>query len=195
MPKYDYACTECGHTFETVQSFSEDALTDPRGSELVERLAGSADKTLVIYDDLFHEIFNEPEQAVVLDAVITWGDALFTPWPKANVIIGNPPYRRLLGNEPHRLPEVGQLGRCGLGVQVGRFLVRLHEAGRVHGLAGLGDLVAAIPPSLARAMLAGVLLPLCLAPVTALVDTPAAVAPDLGLYAVAKKKRWQILEW
>ena len=28
-----------------------------------------------------------------------------------------------------------------------------------------------------------------------LVGTPAAVAPDLGLYAVAKKKRWQILEW
>ncbi len=28
MPKYDYACTECGHTFETVQSFSEDALTE-----------------------------------------------------------------------------------------------------------------------------------------------------------------------
>ena len=29
----------------------------------------------------------------------------------------------------------------------------------------------------------------------ALVGTPAAVSPDLGLYAVAKKKRWQILEW
>lgn len=28
-----------------------------------------------------------------------------------------------------------------------------------------------------------------------LVGTPAVVAPDLGLYAVAKKKRWQILEW
>ncbi|WP_422115654.1 HAD-IB family hydrolase [Brachybacterium sp. UNK5269] len=28
-----------------------------------------------------------------------------------------------------------------------------------------------------------------------LVGTPAAVSPDLGLYAVAKKKRWQILEW
>lgn len=28
-----------------------------------------------------------------------------------------------------------------------------------------------------------------------LMGTPAAVAPDLGLYAVAKKKRWQILEW
>ncbi|ATD70159.1 MULTISPECIES: alpha/beta hydrolase [Gordonia] len=49
-----------------------DALTDPKGSELVERLAGSEDKTLVIYDDLFHEIFNEPEQDVVLDEVVTW---------------------------------------------------------------------------------------------------------------------------
>ena len=29
----------------------------------------------------------------------------------------------------------------------------------------------------------------------ALVGTPAAVSPDLGLFSVAKKKRWQILEW
>ena len=28
-----------------------------------------------------------------------------------------------------------------------------------------------------------------------LVGTPTAVSPDLGLYAVAKKKRWAILEW
>ncbi|GAA1490875.1 HAD-IB family hydrolase [Brachybacterium sacelli] len=28
-----------------------------------------------------------------------------------------------------------------------------------------------------------------------LVGTPTAISPDLGLYAVAKKKRWQILEW
>ncbi|WP_148613816.1 FmdB family zinc ribbon protein [Nocardioides rubriscoriae] len=27
MPTYQYACTECGHTFEQVQSFSEDSLT------------------------------------------------------------------------------------------------------------------------------------------------------------------------
>ena len=27
MPTYQYVCTECGHDFETVQSFSEDALT------------------------------------------------------------------------------------------------------------------------------------------------------------------------
>ena len=51
---------------------SADALTDPRGSELVDRLAGSEDKTLVIYDDLFHEIFNEPERDVVLDEVVSW---------------------------------------------------------------------------------------------------------------------------
>ena len=27
MPTYSYACTECGHTFDAVQAFSEDALT------------------------------------------------------------------------------------------------------------------------------------------------------------------------
>ncbi|MGN6521708.1 MAG: FmdB family zinc ribbon protein, partial [Actinomycetes bacterium] len=28
MPTYQYACTECGHDFEAVQSFSDDALTE-----------------------------------------------------------------------------------------------------------------------------------------------------------------------
>lgn len=27
MPTYQYQCTECGHAFEQVQSFSDDALT------------------------------------------------------------------------------------------------------------------------------------------------------------------------
>lgn len=27
MPTYAYLCKDCGHTFETVQSFSEDSLT------------------------------------------------------------------------------------------------------------------------------------------------------------------------
>jgi putative FmdB family regulatory protein len=27
MPTYQYSCTECGHFFEAVQSFSDDALT------------------------------------------------------------------------------------------------------------------------------------------------------------------------
>ncbi|MGW3467486.1 FmdB family zinc ribbon protein [Saccharopolyspora sp. NPDC000995] len=28
MPTYQYACTECDHQFETVQSFNEDSLTE-----------------------------------------------------------------------------------------------------------------------------------------------------------------------
>ncbi len=28
MPTYQYACTECSHTFEQFQSFSEDSLTE-----------------------------------------------------------------------------------------------------------------------------------------------------------------------
>ena len=27
MPTYQYACTECGHSFEQVQSFTDDSLT------------------------------------------------------------------------------------------------------------------------------------------------------------------------
>ncbi len=58
----------------------------------------------------------------------------------------------------------------------------------------LGDLVAAIPQSLARAMLAGVLLPLCIAPVTALVDAPYAVAPVVLTWLVLLRlaPRWAV---
>jgi putative FmdB family regulatory protein len=28
VPTYQYSCTDCGHSFETVQSFSDDSLTD-----------------------------------------------------------------------------------------------------------------------------------------------------------------------
>lgn len=51
---------------------SEDSLTNPDGSRLVDRLAGSADKTLIIWDGLRHEIFNEPEQREVLGTVVSW---------------------------------------------------------------------------------------------------------------------------
>ncbi len=58
----------------------------------------------------------------------------------------------------------------------------------------VGDLVAAIPHSLARAMLAGVLLPLCIAPVTALADSPAAVAPLVITWLVLLRlaPRWAV---
>ncbi|MAU80811.1 lysophospholipase [Gordonia sp. Z-3] len=50
----------------------DDVLTSPAGSELVERLAGSSDKTLTIYDGLYHEIFNEPERDRVITDVVDW---------------------------------------------------------------------------------------------------------------------------
>ena len=50
----------------------KDTLTNPEGSRLVDKLAGSSDKTLTIYPGLFHEIFNEPEQDQVLTDMATW---------------------------------------------------------------------------------------------------------------------------
>lgn len=59
---------------------------------------------------------------------------------------------------------------------------------------GIGDLVARIPHSLARAMLAGVLLPLCLAPVVAVVDAPRYVAPVIVTWLVLLRlaPRWAV---
>jgi acylglycerol lipase len=51
---------------------SDDKMTSPAGSKLVAERAGSADKTLKIYEGLYHEIFNEPEQDLVLDDVAGW---------------------------------------------------------------------------------------------------------------------------
>ncbi|GAA4478383.1 benzoate/H(+) symporter BenE family transporter [Rhodococcus olei] len=58
----------------------------------------------------------------------------------------------------------------------------------------LGRLIAAIPTTLAQAMLAGVLLQLCLAPITALRDSPAAVAPVVAVWLVLQRfsKRWAV---
>ncbi|MCL8025240.1 benzoate/H(+) symporter BenE family transporter [Nocardioides bruguierae] len=58
----------------------------------------------------------------------------------------------------------------------------------------LGDLVARIPPSLARAMLAGVLLPLCIEPATALVTSPLLVGPVVltWLVLVRLTPRWAV---
>ncbi len=39
MPTYQYACTQCDHRFETVQSFSEDSLTEcPECTGLLRKL-------------------------------------------------------------------------------------------------------------------------------------------------------------
>lgn len=72
----------------------------------------------------------------------------------------------------------------GFPAAVGAFLVcaaLIVVAGAVPGLARL---VAAIPRPVAGAMLAGILLPLCTAPVKALVDIPALAAPVVVTWVV-----------
>lgn len=58
----------------------------------------------------------------------------------------------------------------------------------------LARAVARIPHSVAQAMLAGVLLPLCIAPVTALAADPAVIAPVLVVWLVvsATRPRWAV---
>ena len=55
-----------------VMSGTDDKLVNPEGAKLVDRLAGSTDKTLKMYDGLYHEIFNEPEQELVLGDMADW---------------------------------------------------------------------------------------------------------------------------
>jgi acylglycerol lipase len=55
-----------------VLSGSDDKIVKPEGAELVVRLAGSTDKTLKMYDGLYHEVFNEPEKELVLGDLQDW---------------------------------------------------------------------------------------------------------------------------
>ena len=77
---------------------------------------------------------------------------------------------------------------------VGAFAV----AGLLLALTGvvrpLGDWVARIPTSLANAMLAGVLLGLCVQPFLALTDSPGAIAPVLATWLVLLRvaRRWAV---
>ncbi|QLY32094.1 benzoate/H(+) symporter BenE family transporter [Nocardia huaxiensis] len=59
----------------------------------------------------------------------------------------------------------------------------------------LGALIAAIPVEIAQAMLAGVLLPLCLAPVRAVTVSPAVVVPVILTWLVLQRfaARWAVL--
>jgi acylglycerol lipase len=52
-----------------------DAIVPVAASRMVHERAGSADRTLRIYDGLYHEILNEPEQGAVLADVTGWLDA------------------------------------------------------------------------------------------------------------------------
>jgi acylglycerol lipase len=52
-----------------------DRLMPLAASELVRAQAGSSDLTLTVYEGLYHEPHNEPEQGAVLDDIVGWLDA------------------------------------------------------------------------------------------------------------------------
>jgi acylglycerol lipase len=49
-----------------------DKLAAPAGSVMVSQRISSSDLTTVPFEGLYHEIFNEPEQAQVLDQLVAW---------------------------------------------------------------------------------------------------------------------------
>jgi acylglycerol lipase len=54
---------------------TDDRITPPEGSEMVIERAGSADKSIIRYDGLYHELLNEPERQRVLDDIVAWMEA------------------------------------------------------------------------------------------------------------------------
>jgi alpha-beta hydrolase superfamily lysophospholipase len=56
----------------------EDRLVDPDGAQMLHDTIGSVDKTLKIYDGLYHEVFNEPEHHKVLGDVEAWLESHLT---------------------------------------------------------------------------------------------------------------------
>jgi acylglycerol lipase len=56
---------------------SADRLVPPEGGRMVHDRAASADKTLIVYDGLYHEILNEPEKDRVMADLVAWLDARY----------------------------------------------------------------------------------------------------------------------
>lgn len=52
-----------------------DRLVDPAWSQYLHDIISSSDKKLIIYDGLYHEIFNEPESKTVFKDLIDWLEA------------------------------------------------------------------------------------------------------------------------
>jgi alpha-beta hydrolase superfamily lysophospholipase len=50
----------------------QDKLIPVDGSRRLIECVGSTDVNLKVYPELYHEVFNEPEKAVVLDDVVSW---------------------------------------------------------------------------------------------------------------------------
>ncbi len=56
-----------------------DKVTDPAGSRQMKERARSSDKTLIIYEGLYHDLLHEPEKARVLGDVVKWLNARAAP--------------------------------------------------------------------------------------------------------------------
>lgn len=57
---------------------SFDSINDPSGSTFIMNQIASQDKTLKIFDNLFHEILNEPERDEVVSEITDWIDERHT---------------------------------------------------------------------------------------------------------------------
>jgi alpha-beta hydrolase superfamily lysophospholipase len=49
-----------------------DRLVDPAGAPMLFDRVGSEDKEIKVYDDFYHEVFNEPEHKTVMADVEAW---------------------------------------------------------------------------------------------------------------------------
>lgn len=96
---------------------TRDALTAPSGSRELVRIAPSSDKTLKIYEDLFHDLLHEPKGAQVAVDILAWLDAHTGGEP----LVPTPLFVGRLRGEP------------------GAWLQAVSVSGGVHGLDG-GDL-------------------------------------------------------
>lgn len=56
---------------------TKDGITRPEGSEQIYDMASAVDKTLHLFNGLYHETFNEPEKDEVFDLIFAWLDERF----------------------------------------------------------------------------------------------------------------------
>jgi alpha-beta hydrolase superfamily lysophospholipase len=52
-----------------------DRLVDPAGARMLCDAVGSSDRKLIVYEGLYHEVFNEPERDRVFADLQTWLEA------------------------------------------------------------------------------------------------------------------------
>ena len=68
-------CQKQANTIELplkIMHGSADVMTAPEGSEMLYHSVSSTDKEITLYDGLFHEIFNEPENKEIFTEMVSW---------------------------------------------------------------------------------------------------------------------------